>query len=145
MLNKIREMFREQKGFTLVELMTVLVILSVILNIGVPSYLKIQSQAEYDADRITIANLARVAEVYMIQTGKSSVNLLTLTEHGLFNGETVLNRRLAKVGGEDLSIKNDVGNTLDKSVNYEFELDSETGKMKEYDRIVYNLIGPPVY
>ena len=138
-------MFREQKGFTLVELMTVLVILSVILNIGVPSYLKIQSQAEYDADRITIANLARVAEVYMIQTGKSSVNLLTLTEHGLFNGETVLNRRLAKVGGEDLSIKNDVGNTLDKSVNYEFELDSETGKMKEYDRIVYNLIGPPVY
>ena len=145
MLNKIREMFREQKGFTLVELMTVLVMLSVILNIGVPSYLKIQSQAEYDADRITIANLARVAEVYMIQTGKSSVNLLTLTEHGLFNGETVLNRRLAKVGGEDLSIKNDVGNTLDKSVNYEFELDSETGKMKEYDRIVYNLIGPPVY
>ena len=47
MPSKVGKTLHSQKGFTLVELMVVLIILGVILGIGVPKYAKVQAQAEY--------------------------------------------------------------------------------------------------
>ena len=45
MLTKLTKILKSQKGFTLIELMTVLIILGVILGIGVPRYLQVQAKA----------------------------------------------------------------------------------------------------
>ena len=49
------------------------------MAIGVPKYLKIQAKSEWDADKITIENMAKVAEVYAAQkniTGDIELNVL---------------------------------------------------------------------
>ncbi len=48
-----------EKGFTLVELVVVLIIIGVVLGIGVPKYFKVQAQAEYDAD---VANNKKIGQ-----------------------------------------------------------------------------------
>ncbi|NMB01143.1 MAG: prepilin-type N-terminal cleavage/methylation domain-containing protein, partial [Firmicutes bacterium] len=42
MLNKIRKILKQQEGFTLVELMIVVVILGIISGIGIQQYGKVQ-------------------------------------------------------------------------------------------------------
>ncbi|NLO76837.1 MAG: prepilin-type N-terminal cleavage/methylation domain-containing protein, partial [Clostridia bacterium] len=64
MLTKLTKILKSQKGFTLIELMTVLIILGVILGIGVPRYLQVQAKAEWEADVSTIRNFAKAAETY---------------------------------------------------------------------------------
>lgn len=64
MLGKMRRLLKKEAGFTLIELMTVLIILGVILGIGVPKYMELQRQAKIDADVITLKNILRAAETY---------------------------------------------------------------------------------
>lgn len=64
MLTKIRKALNNKKGFTLIELITVLVILGIILLIGIPRYMKYQERARWDADASTIKQFAKAAEVY---------------------------------------------------------------------------------
>ena len=140
MLGKIRKMLHNEKGFTLVELMTVLIILGVILAIGVPKYLKIQAKSEWDADKLTIENMAKAAEVYAAQKNTTAaITLKVLIDKGIIDGDTVLNR---KSDGK----KNTAGTKISATAeNVSFTFDVDSGQVKNLSTIVTNMIGPDPY
>ena len=50
MRNKIRQMMKKEEGFTLVELLAVIVILGIILAIAIPSVSGVINRAQNDAN-----------------------------------------------------------------------------------------------
>jgi type IV pilus assembly protein PilA len=63
MLKKLRKMLKKQEGFTLVELMIVVVILGILAGIGVQQYANVQQRSERAAHnanlRIMLTNALR--------------------------------------------------------------------------------------
>jgi len=67
MLMKLRSQMQRtnnQKGFTLVELMVVVVIIGILIAIAVPIYRNIQTNAEENACKANIRTIEGVLEVY---------------------------------------------------------------------------------
>lgn len=63
MLRKIRKLLKKQEGFTLVELMIVVVILGILAGIGVQQYGNIQERAKkaaHDANKKVLTNAANM-------------------------------------------------------------------------------------
>ncbi len=63
MLRKIRKLLKKQEGFTLVELMIVVVILGILAGIGVQQYGNIQKRAReaaHDANKKVLTNAANM-------------------------------------------------------------------------------------
>lgn len=154
MLHKIRKMPYCQQGFTLIELMTVLIILGVIMSIGIPKYLILQAQAEYDADVITIENIARAAEVYVTQKNSYAPVLLSdLITKNIIDGELALNRinssRVSSNDSSNTSIKNEKKEiTLDDYSDIVIIFNSTSGRVDNLDGdegIIVEMIGKPLY
>lgn len=151
MLGKIRETLLRERGFTLVELMTVLVILGIILGVGVPKYLKIQAQAEWDADAAIIKSFAKAAEMYVVKNdldlsgeGNNTVLLETLITAEVIDGTKVLNR---KNDGFDKSIKNN-GTSISTYSSESFAFDPVMGTVTNLEGdtgLIVTLIGKPIY
>lgn len=57
---------KNEKGFTLVELIVVMAVLAVISAIAVPRFLGVQEDAKLDADYATAAMLGKAAELYLV-------------------------------------------------------------------------------
>ncbi|MEL7649823.1 MAG: type II secretion system protein [Sedimentibacter sp.] len=55
---------RNEKGFTLVELIVVMAVLAIISAIAVPRFIGVQDKAKEDADYATGAMIAKAAELY---------------------------------------------------------------------------------
>jgi prepilin-type N-terminal cleavage/methylation domain-containing protein len=158
MLSKIRKRLLGEKGFTLVELMTVLVILGIILGIGAPKYLRIQSQAEWDADAAMIKSFAKAAEMYVIKNDviltedDNSVTLNQLITDKVIDGTIVLNRTNSN-DAEYTSEKNKTEAPISDYGTVEFIFDPDIGNVinlekYEGDRdkgVIVKLIGRPVY
>jgi prepilin-type N-terminal cleavage/methylation domain-containing protein len=147
MLGKISKVLKNQKGFTLVELMTVLIILGVILGIGVPKYLQVQAKAEWEADEATIRNFAKAAETYAASINKySDVALSELDTAGIIDTDIVLNRIN---DGSNNSIKNTGTETTPpqavKANDQTFKFNQETGNVNNLGEVVCKLIGKPPY
>jgi len=147
MLRYLRSLLQSRQGFTLVELMTVLIILGVIMGIGVPKYLRIQSQAEYDADVTTIENIAKAAEIYAVQKGVTgNINLKTvLIDKGIVDGNIELNRKKNSTGTS--SVKNTDNTKLSTytSVNFNINADGKVSNLKGAGGVFQLLIGDTVY
>ena len=56
--------YRKDKGFTLVELMVVIIILAVLTGIAIPSYLALRNRARVQATRSEMQNIATAISVY---------------------------------------------------------------------------------
>ena len=148
MLGKRREILPKEQGFTLVELITVLVILGIVLSIGVPKYLKIQAQAEYDADAAIIKSFAKAAEMYVVKNDldlseENTVSLDTLITAKVIDGTKVLKR---KNDGSDKSIKND--GTPISAYAESFVFDAVMGTVTNLEgdtELIVKLIGKPIY
>jgi general secretion pathway protein G len=57
-------MYKKDKGFTLVELMVVIIILAVLTGIAIPSYLALRNRARIQATRSEMQNIATAISVY---------------------------------------------------------------------------------
>ncbi|MGI6587629.1 MAG: type II secretion system protein [Peptococcia bacterium] len=152
MLSKIRKGLIGEKGFTLVELMTVLVILGIILGIGAPKYLRIQSQAEWDADAAMIKSFAKAAEMYVIKndviltTENNSITLDDLITNKVIDGTIVLNRTNSN-DAANTSVKN-TGTSISAYGTEAFIFDPDIGNVTNLDGdqgVIVKLIGRPVY
>ncbi len=59
-----RHLNKKEKGFTLVELMVVIIILAVLTGIAIPSYLALRNKARIQATRSEMQNIATALEMY---------------------------------------------------------------------------------
>ncbi len=59
-----RHLNKKEKGFTLVELMVVIIILAVLTGIAIPSYLALRNRARIQATRSEMQNIATALEMY---------------------------------------------------------------------------------
>lgn len=87
MLKKIK---KNEKGFTLVELVVVIAILGILAAIAVPRMGAFREQAALGADNATAAMIGKAAETVaaaqnMDDTARAAVTITTLTNAGLLN------------------------------------------------------------
>ncbi len=66
MLKKLRKMLKKQEGFTLVELMIVVVILGILAGIGVQQYANVQQRAKEAADNANRKVLTNATNMWLI-------------------------------------------------------------------------------
>lgn len=66
MRNKIRQMMKKEEGFTLVELLAVIVILGIILAIAIPSVSGVINRAQNDANEAEKELAVEAARLYVI-------------------------------------------------------------------------------
>lgn len=69
MLRKIRKLLKKQEGFTIVELMIVVVILGILAGIGVQQYGNIQKRAREAAHAANKKVLTNAANMWLIMNG----------------------------------------------------------------------------
>lgn len=145
---------RSFKGFTLIELITVLALLGIIVGIAIPRYSRIHSQAEYESDELEISNMVRLLETYLTQRpdyleNKSNVDgFYTLTLTQLINDgvidDLVLKRKNDSRGN---SVKNEGKAISDVAPNASFIYDANIGSVTEasLQDTITSLIGNPLY
>lgn len=86
MRNKIKEIMNKEEGFTLVELLAVIVILGIIVAIAIPAIGNITGRAEKDADQAEKELIVDAARLYDIENeiseGDDGVSVDTLVDEG---------------------------------------------------------------
>lgn len=78
MRNQIKKMIKKDNGFTLVELLAVLVILGIIVAIAIPSISGIIGNADDKANEAEKALVIDAARLYFIENDGTSVDVDTL-------------------------------------------------------------------
>ncbi|MCD8505867.1 MAG: type II secretion system GspH family protein, partial [Alkalibacterium thalassium] len=81
MRNKIRQMMKKEDGFTLVELLAVIVILGIIVAIAIPAVGRVIDGARADSNTAETALIEDAARLYFTQNdGATEVSVATLVE-----------------------------------------------------------------
>jgi len=110
-------MKRDQRGFTLMELMIVIVIIGVLAAIGVPAYKNYVSDAKNSACEANKRAIETAAGMYYMETGEGLSDYNTTKASG-----NELQTYLANVKEFDCP-----WNTSDAKVGYGVEIDKGTG------------------
>ena len=115
MLRKIRKMLKHQEGFTLVELMIVVVILGILAGIGIQQYGRVQGEAKEKADQANVRVIKSAVQMYLLMAEDvedlSDVKLQQVVDAGYLDGKP----------------DNPLG-----GVDYEIELREEDGVIRVY-------------
>ena len=77
MLRKIRKMLQSQEGFTLVELMIVVVILGILAGVGIQQYGNVQQRARDAADDANRKVLTSAANMYLMFTPPAATETIS--------------------------------------------------------------------
>jgi type IV pilus assembly protein PilA len=72
MRNKIRQMMKKEDGFTLVELLAVIVILGIIVAIAIPAIGGVISRAEGDANEAEVSLIEDAGRIYFTQNSNEN-------------------------------------------------------------------------
>lgn len=148
-MSKWWKCIKNQKGFTLVELMTVLIILAIVLGIGIPKYLQVQAKAGWDADANTIDNFAKAAETYVSSINKfdEEVSIKDLIDAGIIDGALELNRRNNTSNNLSLKNKGDEGaeDITSYGTDVKFSFNEKTGNVNNRASVIQYMIGNPPY
>jgi general secretion pathway protein G len=78
--NRIRRRPRDQGGFTLIEIMVVIVILGLLATLVVPNVLGISEDAKVQKARTDVHNLADAVKMYKIRNNKTPTSIEDLTQ-----------------------------------------------------------------
>ena len=82
MLKKLRKMLKKEEGFTLVELMIVVVILGILAGIGVQQYTTVQTRAKGAAHNANLRIISSAVDMYVMLEGEAPTNIDALIEKG---------------------------------------------------------------
>ena len=82
MLNKIRKMLKQQEGFTLVELMIVVVILGILAGVGIQQYGNVQERARAAAHEANIKVLTSAANMYLMMENPEATTDVIISTPG---------------------------------------------------------------
>lgn len=82
MLKKLRKMLKKQEGFTLVELMIVVVILGILAGIGVQQYVNVQTRAKGAAHNANLRIISSAANMYVMLEGSAPGSIKDLEDKG---------------------------------------------------------------
>lgn len=88
-------MCRKTKGFTLVEIMIVVVIIGLLATLAIPAFNRVRHEARRSAVRNNLRQVANAAQQYFMQNGETQVAVTTLV------GFTAYIKTLVPVAGED--------------------------------------------
>jgi len=90
MLGRIRRKLREERGFTLIELIMVIVILAILLALALPSYLSTRRKAYYAEAAEKLQEWATAQWLYYVEKnefgGADAVSLPEDTDNWHFDG-----------------------------------------------------------
>ncbi|NCU37635.1 prepilin-type N-terminal cleavage/methylation domain-containing protein [Candidatus Saccharibacteria bacterium] len=82
---QLNRSFSKSPGFTIVELLIVVVVIAILASITIVSYNGIQSRARTASAQSTAANAAKKAEIYANETGNYPTTSTVLTEAAAVN------------------------------------------------------------
>lgn len=85
----------QKKGFTLVEIMIVVVIIGLLAAMAIPAFQRVRQNARESAITNNLRQLAAGAEQYFLETGATTVNTADLV------GTDNFVRQIEPVAGED--------------------------------------------
>ncbi len=82
-MNRLRK--RGQEGFTLVEILIVVVIIGILASVAIPTYLDYVKRS-YAADaKVNIKNIVENAEIYLQENGSPPSDIQTMQDEGYLN------------------------------------------------------------
>ena len=87
MLKKIRKLLKQQEGFTLVELMIVVVILGILSGIGIQQYGNIQEKARERVDDANIRIIEGAARLFLMAEEEDDLTIDNLVKNGYLEEE----------------------------------------------------------
>ena len=82
MLKKLRKMLKKEEGFTLVELMIVVVILGILAGIGVQQYVNVQERAKGAAHNANLRIISSAVDMYVMLEGEAPTDIDDLIDRG---------------------------------------------------------------
>jgi len=91
-----KNLYRDKEGFTLVELMIVIIILAILTGIAVPSYMVLRDRARIAAAQSELKNIATALEMYYADNNETYpattfAAMTTALESGGPGGEAYMN------------------------------------------------------
>lgn len=89
MLKKMRKLLKQQEGFTLVELMIVVVILGILAGIGVQQYSAVQERAREGVDKANRKMIENAIQLYRLSNNDGDPeDISDLVGYGIEAGMT---------------------------------------------------------
>lgn len=98
-MKKIRKLLCRQQGFTLIEVMVVLVIISVLLLVFIPNLTKNHSVANEKSCSATLELVEAQIMAYQVEIGELPASISVLYEAGFVDSETCPNGEAITIEG----------------------------------------------
>lgn len=136
----MKKFFKNNKGFTLVELIIVIAVMAVLTVVAAPQYLKYVEKSRIGVDESALGEIAHVAEIEFVEMSVTKaytddiVFTVTIADGSIAgksgDGNTLLATEIAPMC-EGISFKS---KTYKEAVTVDFTLDPDTGKCT-YERV----------